>query len=223
MHIIHHYDELCSVGERLELPKGVCLQDMVPPGENCVFLLDEGVCAATKMTESGGERTFTYFTPRWLFSIVPLYLQEYADEEWEVQYYTRTPCSLYRIAADQFDAMVEQYPLLAKTVMKVLSYNLVRIQSNFFDREDLPAFLRVCKVLLQLDTGEGIAPFFTAEELGSFIGAHSVTVAKIIVQLKKHGFVGRRNRRLFVDDRSGLTRVLKERIILNYYQNPDES
>ncbi len=216
MHQIHHFDELCSIGKKILLPKGQCLQELSDRADKDVFALASGICALTKMTEEGEERTFMYFTPNWMLRLVPICLQDYHSEHWSMNIYTRTPCCIYKIQGTAFLELLSRRPMLAESALKILAYNLVSVQSNFFDRQDLSAFLRLCKLLLELDRGSGIPSFFTAEELGNFIGTHQVTVARIISELKKRNIVERKGRQLIITDRPSLLKILRERIVYDY-------
>lgn len=215
---IQHYDELCALGEKLIFPKGTNLSEYFSRGMD-PFVLDSGICALSNMTEEGARRTQTYFAAPWLINIVPIHLQDGRDSFAAGQFlelYSKTDCTLYRIPAEKYEALLVQRPLLGRSVMQILAYNIDLAYSTLFDSYDLPAFLRLCKALLRLDRPDGIAPFFTAEELGSFVGVHSVTVLKIIAELKRREIVGRRGGRLYIDDRPHLSRLVKQRIVYDY-------
>jgi CRP-like cAMP-binding protein len=214
LHNIHHYDELCSLGEKLTLSKGACLSGL--EGEyRDVFVLDSGIVSVSTLSAQGNEQTILYLTPRWLINIVPSFLEKELlddrDEDYKVEHYTRTDCVLYQISSEGFADFLKQRPLLAESVIYVLTHNLFSANRHYFQMLDLPVCLRLCKVLLDLDKGHGIETFFIAEELGNYIGSHPVTVSKIIAELKRQNIVSRRGRRLFIQDRTLLACILKER------------
>jgi CRP/FNR family transcriptional regulator len=189
-------------------------------GETGVFVLDSGIVSLSRLSMQGNEQVLLYLTPRWLINIVPSFLhddtsieeiEDIEDEGYGVVHYTRTDCVLYQISRERFSELTIQRPLLAKSVISVLTHNLFLSNKHYFQMQDLPVFLRLCKVLLRLDEGHGIEPFFTTEELGNYIGSHPVTVAKIIAELKKRNIVSRKGRRLFVEDRENLARIVQER------------
>jgi CRP-like cAMP-binding protein len=219
LHNIHHYDELCSIGAKLTLSKGVCLRDLAKEAAD-VFVLDAGIVSVSTLSMQGNEQTILYLTPRWLINIVPSFLEkeliEDRNEDYKVEHYTRTDCVLYQISSEDFTNFLKQRPLLAESVIYVLTHNLFSANRHYFQMQDLPVCLRLCKVLLDLDKGHGIEPFFTAEELSNHIGSHPVTVSKIIAELKKQNIVSRSGRRLFIQDRERLARIVKERKQFDY-------
>ena len=216
MHHVPHFDELCSISKKVEVPKGVRIQDLDTKNTKDVFALAEGVCALSKMTLEGEERIFRYFTPNWLLRIVPMSLADYWDKDFGTNIYTRTPCRVYQIEGAAFMDFVRQRPQLAESVIKQLAYNMVMVQSVLFDFHDLPAGLRLCKVILDLDNGEGIPSFFTHEELGGFIGTHKVTVARIISALKKQDLIDHHSRKIIINNREKLIDMVQNRQVFSY-------
>jgi CRP/FNR family transcriptional regulator len=216
MHQIPHFEELCSISKEVEVPKGVRIQDLDTQNTKDVFALAEGVCALSKMTLDGEERIFRYFTPNWLLRIVPVSLADYWDKDFLTNIHTRTPCRVYQLEGLAFMDFIRKRPDLAESVIKILAHNMMMIQSVLFDFHDLPAGLRLCKVILDLDNGEGIPSFFTHEELGGFIGTHKVTVARIISALKKQNLIDHQSRKIIITHRKQLIDMVQNRRVFSY-------
>jgi hypothetical protein len=130
------------------------------------------------------------FSAPWPIHIAPVHLQESRDGfvgQQFLELYSKTDCPLYRLPAKKYEGLLDRRPLLGRSVMKILMPNVALAYSTLFNSDDLPAFLRLCKALVRLDRPEGVAPFFTAEELGSFIGVPPCTRAEDYCRVETKG------------------------------------
>lgn len=216
-HKIDHFDEVCALGTRHDVPKNVRVQDL-DRGDSIkyVYALKNGICSLSRITAAGEEKTFQYFTSEWLLRVVPVTMDDYWTENRAFSIYTKTPCELYQIHPQQFMDLCEKCPPLMRFLAKVLAHNLGLVLANAYDTHNLPVSSRLCKVLLDLDSGNGLDAFFTYAELASFLGVHKITVARIITRLKKLGNLKHEGGRLRIVDRDTILEIANGKILVRY-------
>ena len=214
-------ETLSAYGAKIHVDKGFYLNikhSSSSPG--FFYLLDEGICALTSITNKGEETVYLYFYPRRLIGFNQLLMGRSQNHPLEFSIVTRTPCTLHRFSYDVFQNLMRNSPGFGSFLMQTLADNYYEVLVHFHRRMEESAVAGLCRLLLdvaQPSDGFLIVPrFFTYAELAKYLGTHSVTVSRIMAKMKQLGYMAKDNRGIILKQPEALREFLKGDKELNY-------
>jgi CRP-like cAMP-binding protein len=126
-------------------------------------------------------------------------------------------CEILTMAPDDFMATVHDYPAFADVILQRLTRMVRQLSSAVFERDTLPVRQRIHNVILRLalehmrdDNSALILPAPTHADIAHFTGVRRETVSRELAQLKKAGFVDRREGVLIIKRVTELARMISE-------------
>lgn len=192
-------DTLLSYGSKIQVEKGVYLNikhSRQAPG--FFYLLEEGICALTSITDKGEEAVYLYFYPRRIIGFNQLLAGADRENSQEFFIITKTPCTLYRFSNDTFQNLLKRSPAFNEFLMKTLADNYYEVLVHFHRRMEESAVTGLCRLLLSVARpidGQLVVPkFFTYAELAKYLGTHAVTVSRIMAKMKQMGYMAKDRR-----------------------------
>ena len=206
-------DTLSSYGSKIKLEKGVYLNikhSRQAPGY--FYLLEEGICALTSITNRGEEAVYLYFYPRRIIGFNQLITGPDQERTQEFSIVTKTPCTLYRFTADTFQNLLRHNQEFNSFLMKTLADNYYEVLVHFHRRMEESAVAGLCRLHLNVARpvdGQLIVPkFFTYAELAKYLGTHSVTVSRIMAKMKQKGYMAKDRRGIIIKSPESIRQFL---------------
>lgn len=208
---------LCQLGKKLVVKKGHCLS--AKDEGRYLYYLKEGICALVRYTKDGEEVIYHYFQEGELLGGVPLYLMNgempgKQEREELSQFYTKSNCVLYKIRYEDFQKYAAVNGEVYFSLSQAISYNFHRVINHFHSqREDLTP-VRIYKLLLELGERKGseyvLNKYFNYVELAKYLGVHTVTVSKIMLDLKHKGIVEKRGHSIIIVNPEALMEIIEK-------------
>ncbi len=208
-------DELHEIGTEVFLAKGSRVHN------DLIHILIEGSCSLCLYPAGGEQKTLILFEPGMMLNFVPCLLQrQYLHsitrrrrvEREDFAIRARTDARCLTIEPDVFIERLKVSLPLNAMLVRALTENLLNMFSMASYTPTLPAALRVCRLVHELtdeERGGGRTVQMTYAELGTHLGLHSITVAKVFKRLKQAGIVVRKRGRLQVCDPGALRAVAR--------------
>ncbi len=206
-------DALSTYGAKIRLEKGVYLNikhSRLAPGY--FYLLEDGICALTSITNRGEEAVYLYFYPRRIIGFNQLIAGPERENSQEFSIVTKTPCTLYRFTAETFHEQLSHNPEFNSFLMRTLADNYYEVLVHFHRRMEESAVAGLCRLLLSVARpvdGQLIVPkFFTYAELAKYLGTHAVTVSRIMAKMKQKGYMAKDRRGIIIKSPEAIRQFL---------------
>lgn len=190
---------------------------------DCAAYLERGVCALTGVTKNGEDRSYMYFQQKHIVAFSQLIEDEFQMKQIFTDYriQAKTDCSLYRIPKTLFRQLQEENVDFSRHVAQVAFHNYMVMLSRFHAITEDSVQQRLCKALLDFEETDEhgvtrLPSYFTNRELAHFLGTHSVTISRIMTQLKKDNCVSKQGHHLVILDKEKLEAYVDNQIELSY-------
>ncbi len=209
--------ELRQMGTEVFLPRGSRVRN------DRIHILLEGSCSLCLFLPGENEATLIIFEPGMLLNFAPCLLKtghlhagtksrQVQRDEFAIR--ARVDSRCLAIEPDVFLRRLRQSLPLNALLVNALLENLVHMFSLASYTSTLPAAQRVCRLLhetLGAGSGGNGTVLMTYAEIGTHLGLHTISVAKIFKRLKQEGIVERQGARMRVVDRDALRAVAEGR------------
>ncbi len=210
-------DELKHMGTEVLLPRGSRVRD------DRVHILLEGSCSLCLVPPGGEPATLIIFEPGMLLNFVPCLMKtghlhagtksrRVRRDNFVIR--ARVDSRCLAIEPETFLRHLRQSLPLNALLVNALLENLVNMFSLASYTSTLPAVRRVCRLLQETPgagSGENGTVPMTYAEIGSHLGLHAISVARVFRRLKQAGIVERLGARMRVVDRDALRAVAEGR------------
>lgn len=215
--LMQHY------GTKMQVERGhylYCQWDQ--PNQQCIYLLDKGICSLSNITCNGEERVYLYFNAKRMIGFNQLIKNpnQVIKDGPSLSIISKTPCVLYKICSKDFYRLVDTNAQFNAALIRTLSENYQEVLVHFHQLQEESAAARLCRLLLstaRLKNGELTVPaFFTYEELAKYLGTHPVTVSRIMAKLKKEGYLSKSGKEIVVAQPEKLDRLIHSKTSLDY-------
>lgn len=193
-----------------------------------IYYLVSGSVCRNIMSQSGGETTIWIMHGKDdnnvenLLGILSLYTANRT-----VGYSTfvaKTVCRCYRIPSEVVEELVNNDPVLLRQML-VYSLRVERIMLNMYHcKRDHSSIAQLASLLMEHSkedvTGEKRICQLSNTDLALILGVHTVTVSRILSQLKKNGIIHRMEHGWRIDDMDRLLKIANgtEKISYRYDQ-----
>jgi len=200
-------------GKRLEVPRGAELYNSaLDQNKGFAYFLDSGFCSLAGMTRDGREHIFLYFPGQRIVGFMQLMPVD-VEEGAHIIITAKTPCVVYRVTREQFQGFLDD-PFFQRYMLHVLAENYMNLIKHYQSGQDQCATCRLCGLLLDYAEEEGgrlrMPAYFNMAELSRYLGVHTVTVSRIVTQLKQRGYIEKQGHRIVLTDPSGLEKLVIE-------------
>lgn len=210
-------------GTKMQVERGHYLyRQWEEPSQQCVYLLDKGICSLSNITRDGEERVYLYFNAKRMIGfnqLIKTSNQAMKDGP-SLSIISKTHCVLYKICSQDFYRLVATNSQFNAALIRTLSENYQEVLVHFHHLQEESAAARLCRLLLdtaRLKNGALTVPaFFTYEELAKYLGTHPVTVSRIMAKLKKEGYLSKSGKEIIVDEPENLDRLIHSKTSLDY-------
>ena len=202
-------------GKRFEFPCGAELYNsVVQQSRGVACFLESGSCSLSGLTWDGKQQIFLYsHGPRLVGFTQHMPAVQRGDEP-HIIITAKTSCVVYQMGGELFARLLQQEPLFQKYVMQVLAENYVDLLRHYQSSQSQCATARLCTFLLNYAQQEGgrlcMPAYFTLSEVSHYLGVHTVTVSRIVAQLRQRGYIEKEGRRVILLDPDGLGQLVKE-------------
>lgn len=219
------WNHLANMGEVIYVKRGEVIYQRIRKQVKCyVYLLEKGICALSSTLEAGDTRVYLYFHDRRIIGFNHLLARKKPDGGHMPEFYivAKTPCVLYAMEEQRFFRMMQTDHKVNEYLMNLLADNYWEVLVHMHRMYEDSAVSRLCRLLYTVSEaafqGEvGILPrFFTYEELAQYLGSHTVTVSRIMAQLKKKGVIDRGKKGVEIKDKRYLVRMMEGKEPLDY-------
>lgn len=211
------WEYMAAKGKKLQVQKGTCIYPFFENySEKYVYLLDDGICALTSLTNDGEETVHLYFYSHRIISFNHHIAEARPDLVNEVRFsiYTKSCCILYQIPLATFWEMLRTDQDFNFYVMRTLADNYQEVLMHLHWRVEKSAIARLCYLLLEISRsthGDGTIPrLFTHAELAKYLGVHQVTVSRIMSKFKKQGYIRKCPEGLSITDEKAFRALIKD-------------
>lgn len=208
-------------GKRLQITRGTELyRSSVDAEWKCAFFLDRGFCSLSGLTRGGKEHVFLYCQGKRLIGFLPLmHISRDTKDPLPVIITAKTACVVYQVTAAQFEDFLEE-PDFNKYLALTLAENYLGLLKHYQSMQDQCATSRLCRLLLDYAIKEGermmMPAYFNMTELSRYLGVHTVTVSRIMAQLRQRKYIDKIGHRIVVLDREQLKRSIEEQRNFDY-------
>ncbi|MGL4344560.1 MAG: Crp/Fnr family transcriptional regulator [Cellulosilyticaceae bacterium] len=191
------FEQLCMLGTAVNFKKGLCLVPSIGQ-DNAIYCLKEGLCALVRYTRNGDEIIYHYFKPGDLLGGVYFHLLHHnlnSQEQFSElsQIYAKTDCQLYRVEYHKLNTLIAANPEVTHLLTYAMAKRFVSVVDHFHASLEDSTSIRLYKMLIQLaqfkDNHYIIDKYFTYVEISKYLGVHSVTISRLMLDLKKQGII----------------------------------
>lgn len=202
-------------GKRLEfLPGENLFNSALDQGGSFAHFLDSGSCSLSGFTRDGSEHIFLYFHGQRVVGFMQLMPIEFGGDPPHIVVTAKTPCVVYRVTREQFQGFLREESSFQTYMLQVVSENYLNLIKHYQSGQGQCATSRLCALLLDYAGREGDAlcmpAYFNMAEFSRYLGVHTVTVSRIMVQLKQRGYIEKQGRRILLRDPEGLGRLIRD-------------
>ena len=223
MHTTVDITELLQYGERVTFKKGDCLATSIA-GESHgdIFILSSGICALSSISLDGKETTYLYFKREQFVGFTSLMttfnLNYYGKKTFSI--IAKTPCVAYRISNRSFQELLG-FPSMTALMVNTLTENLVYLMEHFHSSKNEPALVQFSRFLMdqaeQEPSGELLLDtVFTYQEIASYLGMHSVTIARMVKVLREEGLIDKVGHQIRIINPQKMTNLITEEQKIDY-------
>lgn len=207
--------ELCTIGKLKVLPKGTSITSSEEVSG--VYYLEEGLCALIRYTKNGEEIIYHYFQKGDLLGGVYYNLanekQTYIHNPNKLSYFTtKTDVVLYKIEYKDLNKLISKKPEISHLISKSMAVHFQAIMGHFHASKDEYTTIRLCKFLINFSqsvNGEYLLDrHFTYVEIAKYLGVHSVTISRMMLDFKKRGIIEKQGHMTKITDREKLIEMI---------------
>lgn len=170
------------------------------PAEVLYFVVS-GVVKVFKTSADGKEQTLYFIRPDESFNDVSVLVsgRNMASAG------ALVPAVLYGIRKDDLEAVIRDYPQVARNVIRVLSQKVERLVSLVEDLSFRHVAGRVAKILLEY-TGDGVGqkPRLTQQEMAAIAGTAREMIGRALKVMEEEGTVRLERQRIVIMDKEAL-------------------
>ena len=174
-----------------------------------IYYLTKGTCYRVVLNDKGDEIIYGVKQTDTLAQSLVGVMSIYGGGVSANSFVAQTDCEGYYIPKEEFLAYAKHNPELLDELLHMAAREHYDLYLNFQSRQEGRIANRLCQMLLDQSqrTEEGewlIDRSLMNVRLGQFLGIHTVTVAKIMKQLKAEGIIRRTAQGTLITDRAGL-------------------
>ena len=170
------------------------------PAEVLYFVVS-GVVKVFKTSADGKEQTLYFIRPDESFNDVSVLVggRNIASAG------ALVPVALYGIRKDDLEAVIRDYPQVARNVIRVLSQKVERLVSLVEDLSFRHVAGRVAKILLEYaGDGTGQRPRLTQQEMAAIAGTAREMIGRALKVMEEEGTVRLERHRIVIRDKEAL-------------------
>lgn len=215
--------ELFQYGERVTFQKGDKLTKSVAGEVNGdIYILSSGICALSSISADGKEASYLYFKKQQFVGFTPLMtdfnFNYYGKKTFSIV--AKTPCIAYRISNRQFQELLG-FPSVATLMVNTLTENMVYLMEHFHSSKNEPALVQFSRFLLdQAEKDEFgtlvLDTVFTYQEIASYLGVHSVTIARMVKALRAEQLIDKIGHQIRVVNPTQMAKLITEERKIDY-------
>ena len=203
-----HLQAIQSLGTLIHVKKHECLHNRAHI-DHYVYCLQEGLCALHSVSPSGKERIYQYFQPGDLIGFIPAYIHDYPDETFYAFSITaKSACTLYQIPYADFRNYIDAHPDFYRWLFRITVSHYDNALRHCYVLQDRNNLTSLCHALAELAIREGnhyiLQKDFSYPELANYLGIHTITVTRLMAQLKKAGLVRKHGHKTIIDNLDAL-------------------
>jgi CRP/FNR family transcriptional regulator len=202
--------------EELEAIRRVVFQKTAERGEvillegessQALFFVVSGVVKVFKTSPEGREQTLNIVRPGESFNDVPLF-----DDGLNLaSAQAMVPVVLYGIKRAELKTILEQYPPVARNIIRVLAQRVRQLVSLVEDLSFRHVLRRVAKILLEYASdGTGPRPRLTQQEIAAMAGTAREVVGRSLKALEEEGLIRLERHRIVIANRQALEQLVTE-------------
>lgn len=221
------FDHFAQYGKKRIFEKGEIIHD--PSNENhpcSVCFLECGLASLMNYTKDGEERVYLYFRGKRLIGFAPALkdivesytIQSHTSikDDYEAHYFqvAMSRCVVYEMSEADFKHLLNTDLNFNKLVLGAISANYIEIMAHFRQSIEENTGTRLCRLLLETygcKDGKKVLPkSLTFLEISKYLGAHPVTVSRIVTVLKREGCITKEDGRVTILNEERLRRYIAE-------------
>jgi CRP/FNR family transcriptional regulator len=202
--------------EELEAIRQVVFQKTAERGEvillegepaQSLFFVASGVVKVFKTSPEGKEQTLNIVRPGESFNDVPLF----DDGPNLASAQAMVPVVLYGVKKVELKNILEQYPPVARNIIRVLAQRVRQLVSLVEDLSFRHVLSRVAKILLEYASdGTGPRPRLTQQEIAAMAGTAREVVGRSLKALEEERLIRLERHRIVITNRQALEQLVTE-------------
>ncbi len=213
-------EDLRRRGEKLNFKKGEYITRQGQP-VSYIHYLSSGICIRNSYTSKGDEIIYdSRIADKSVSCLLGALTMYYPMVTHATNFIAKTSCVCYKISCDDFKDFLDAHPDVLHELMYLAMDRYASLDKNFHSKQKGCLPNRVCSFIMEnlVRTNDTLwlNQNITNSEISRYLGAHRVTIIKILKKLEEDGLIKRSAKGLQIIDEYRMLAYARDEENLNY-------